>query len=191
MVAATLGAPALNTAAQAAGSAKPGRVGGKVVLQAHASFSGMDTATDAAGNTYIGWVGDAAIDTSANRTVYLCTIPAGGSNCQGGVQSTPSLGISSAGHLRVLVTPAGLVTLVWSLDAPVPAFAGRDGRIAMTTSQSGAPMAPAAIVADAPSQSALYDAEFGPGGALWTVMANGQGRTAWRSGRASRIRRSP
>jgi hypothetical protein len=173
LAAATVGTPALTSVAQAAGSAKPGPVGGKVLLQAHTSLSGADAATDAAGNTYIGWVGDIVTDNVADRTIYLCTIPAGGSACAGGVQSTPSLGISSASNVRVLATPGGLVTLVWSLAAPVPAFAGRDGRIAMTTSQSGAPMAPATIVADAPSQSQLYDAELAPGGALWTVMGLG------------------
>lgn len=174
-VTATLAAPALSGAAQAAGSAKPGPVGGKVLLQAHAAFSGADAATDAAGNTYIGWIGDSVVDNVTDRTIYLCTIPAGASACRGGVQSTPSLGISSASDLRVLASPGGLVTLVWSLDAAVPAFAGRDGRIAMTTSQSGAPMAAAAIVADAPSLGLLYDAEFGPGGALWTVIGLGAG----------------
>ena len=77
IVAATLGGPVLSSAAQAAGSAKPGPIGGKVLLQAHASFSGVDMATDAAGNTYIGWVGDAAsIATRTERSTSAPSRPA-------------------------------------------------------------------------------------------------------------------
>ena len=171
-----LATPALSSAAQAAGaSAKPGPVGGKVLLQAHTTLSGADAATDAAGNTYIGWVGDIATDGTADRTIYLCTIPAGGSSCQGGVQSTPSLGIASAAGLRVLVTKAGLVNLVWTADAEVPAFAGRDVRIVTSTSQAGGPLTPAAIVSDAPSESVLEDAELAPDGSIWSVVAIGAG----------------
>jgi hypothetical protein len=170
---ASLATPALTAAANAGGSAKPGLVGSKVLLQAHASLSGADAATDAAGNTYIAWLGDSTLDGDANRTVYLCTLPAGAGACQGGVQSTPSLGISSAAGLRLLVTPAGLATLVWSIDAPVATYAGRDERIATATSQSGGTLSAATIVADAPSQSTLYDAELAPDGSLWTVIGNG------------------
>ncbi|BEP13112.1 hypothetical protein acdb102_14230 [Acidothermaceae bacterium B102] len=175
LAAATLATPTLTAAADASASAKPGPVGGKVLLQAHTSLSGADAATDAAGNTYIGWIGDVATDGNADRTVYLCTIPAGGSACQGGVQSTPSLGIASAAGLRLLVTKAGLVTLIWSADAAVPAFTGRDVRIVTSTSQAGAALTPAAIVADAPSESSLYDAELAPDGSIWTVVAIGAG----------------
>ena len=172
---ATLATPSLTTAANADSSAKPGPVGGKVLLQAHTSLSGADAATDAAGNTYIGWIGDTGTNGNANRTIYLCTIPAGGSDCSGGVQSTPSLGVASAAGLRLLATKAGLVTLVWSADVAVPAFAGRDERIVTSTSQAGAPLTPATIVADAPSESSLHDAELAPDGSIWTVMAIGAG----------------
>ena len=173
---ATLSTPAL-TAAASAGSApaKPGPVGGKVLLQAHTSLSGADAATDAAGNTYISWIGDIGTDGTANRTIFLCTIPHGGSACLGGVQSTPSLGISSASGVRVLVTKAGLVTLAWSADAAVAAYAGRDARVVTSTSQSGGPLTPATVVADAPSESELFDAQLAPDGSLWTIMAVGAG----------------
>ena len=175
LAAATLATPTLTASASADSSAKPGPVGSKVLLQAQTSLSGADAATDAAGNTYIGWVGDTGANGNANRTVYLCTIPAGGSACAGGVQSTPSLGVASAKGLRLLVTKGGLVTLIWSADAAVPAFTGRDERIVTSTSQAGAPLTAATIVADAPSESSLYDAELAPDGSIWTVMAIGAG----------------
>lgn len=173
---ASLATPSLTAAANADASAKPGPVGAKVLLQAHTSLSGADAATDGAGNTYISWIGNVGAD--ANRTIYLCTIPAGGSSCQGGVQSTPSLGISTAHGVRVLVTKAGLVTLVWSADAAVAAYAGRDARVVTSTSQAGGPLTPATIVADAPSESQLYDAELAPDGNLWTIMAVGAGTSS-------------
>ena len=111
--AATLASPTLAPASQAAASSKPGLVGGRVVLANNASFSGYDVGTDGAGNTYIGWIGDRANDPSANRRVYLCTLPPGASACKHGIQSIASLGISEAADLRLLVSKGGLVTLLW------------------------------------------------------------------------------
>jgi hypothetical protein len=173
LAASTVGAAAAT--AQAAPPAKAGLVGGRVMLQDNASFSGYDMATDGAGNTYIGWIGDDELDNLASRQVYLCTLPPAGSSCKGGIQVIPSLDISGAAGLRVLATKSGAVTLVWSHQTGTPAYAGRDGRIAIATSQSGGPLSAATDVADAPSNSTLYDAEFGPGGALWTIAAIGAG----------------
>src|SRR6185437_6890386 len=97
-------------AGRAAPAARPGRVGRTMTLTTGADPHGYDVATDAAGNTYIGWI---AAHGTANRTVFLCTIRRGGSACAGGIRSTPSLGGSSAEGLRVLVG-GGKVTLVWS-----------------------------------------------------------------------------
>jgi hypothetical protein len=162
-------------AAQAASAAKPGLVGGRVVLQDHASFSGYDVATDAAGNTYIGWIGDDNADQVANRQIYLCTLPPAGNACKGGVQVIPSLDISGAAGLRVLATPGGAVTLVWFHMTSPQAYNGRDGRIAIATSQSGGPLTPATDISDTVSNGELLDAELGPGGAVWTVSAKGAG----------------
>jgi hypothetical protein len=174
----TLATPVFGAASQAAASAKPGLVGGRVVLANNASFSGYDVGTDGAGNTYIGWIGDRANDPSANRRVFLCTLPPGSSACKHGIQSIASLGISEAADLRLLVTKAGLVTLLWYTLASPQAFNGRDGRIAEATSQSGGPLSAAALVATGPSYAQLMDAEIGPGGAIWTVSAIGAGTSS-------------
>jgi hypothetical protein len=166
------------TAAQASSPAKPGLVGGRVVLQDNASYSGYDVATDAAGNTYIGWIGDDELDNLTNRQVYLCTLPPAGNACKGGVQVIPSLDISGAANLRVLATPGGAVTLVWFHETGQPAYNGRDGRIAIATSQSGGPLTAATDISDAVSYGELLDAELGPGGALWTVSAKGAGTSS-------------
>jgi hypothetical protein len=175
---ATLATPTLTAASQAASPDKPGLVGPRVVLQDHASFSGYDAGTDAAGNTYIGWIGDNDANDNANREVYLCTLPPGAEACSGGIQAIPSLDISGSADLRLLVTPGGLVTLVWFHDHFPAAYDGRDGRIAIATSQSGGPLTPATDVATAPSNGELLDAELGPGGALWTIAAVGAGTSS-------------
>ena len=173
---ATVATPTLTAASQAATSSKPGLVGPKVVLANHASFSGYDVGTDAHGNTYIGWIGDsAAPNTSANRRVYLCTVPPGSSACKHGIQSIASLNISESANVRVLVKANGLVTLLWYTLVSPQAYNGRDGRIVEATSQSGGPLSAAAYVATGPSYGELLDAEYGPGGAIWTVSAIGAG----------------
>ena len=175
---ATLGLPALTTAAQAASSAKPGLVGSRVVLQDQAEFAGgFDVGMDAAGNAYIGWIGTTGSD-NGTATVHLCTVHPGTSACAGGIQSLVPIAPSSVAGLRVLVTPAGAVTLVWSYGLLVPTYAGRDVRIAETTSQSGAPLTPEVTVADAPTESTLFDAVLGPDGAVDTVSAIGAGTSA-------------
>jgi hypothetical protein len=175
---AVVGSPALTAVAQASSVDKPGLVGGHVLLQDHASYSGFDAGTDAAGNTYIGWIGSVYSLGSAGRTAYLCMLPPGAQACQGGIQHTVPINPSTASGLRLLVTPAGLVTMVWSESAPVPDSSGRNGRVVVATSQSGGPLGAATVVADAPNETSLLDAEFGPGGALWTVMAIGAGTSS-------------
>jgi hypothetical protein len=167
-------APSLTTPALAAASAKPGLVGGRIMLQDQAEFAGWDVAYDASGTAYIGWISSAGTSNNS-RQVHLCTVPAGASSCAGGIQTIASLEPSTAAGLQVLVTPSGTATLVWSHEVPVPVYQGRDARISEATSQSGGPLSAPVDVADAPSYSTLYDAVAGPGGAIWTVMAEGAG----------------
>lgn len=171
---ATIGTPTLTAAAQAGGSDKPGLVGGPVLLQDNAEFSGFDVAYDASGTAYIGWIGSAETP-GATRAVHLCTLPPGAAACSGGVQTLEPIDPATSTGLRVLVTPSGAVTLIWSHDADVPAYAGRDERISETTSQGGSPLTPVVDVADAPTETSLYDAVLAPGGAIWTAMAVGAG----------------
>ncbi|BEP13111.1 hypothetical protein acdb102_14220 [Acidothermaceae bacterium B102] len=172
---ATLGLPAT---AQAASSAKPGLVGGRVILQDAAEYAGgFDVAMDGAGNAYIGWIGGSTSDSTTNQ-VHLCTVHAGASTCAGGIQSVSPISPSTAAGLHVLVTPAGAVTLIWSHNAVVPTYAGRDSHIAESTSQAGSPLSAPVDVADAPTESALYDAVLTPGGTVATVMAIGAGTNA-------------
>lgn len=154
--------------AGAASGAKPGAIGPRVVLQDQGSFTGFDVAYDAAGTAYIGWIGSVSTNT-AERQVHLCTVRAGTSACAGGAQTISAIGDSTAAGLRVLVTPAGLVTLVWYHEAVVPAYHGRDGRVAEATSQSGGPVTAPADVEDAPSNGEMYDAVVAPDGSLWTA----------------------
>jgi len=172
---AAIGTPTLTSAAQAASSAKPGLVGGRVILQDAAEFAGgFDVAMDAAGNAYIGWIGGAANDSTTNE-VHLCTVHPGTSSCAGGIQSVSPISPSTSDGLRVLVTPAGAVTLIWSHDAVVPTYGGRDAHIAESTSQSGGPLTTPVDVADAPTESVLDDAVLAPDGSVTTVMAIGAG----------------
>jgi hypothetical protein len=108
--AATATAAAITPLSAAAGglapAAKPGRTASPITLDNNVEFSGYDAATDHSGRTYIGWISDKA---NNGRKVHLCTLPAGASRCNGGIQTIDSLGDSSAQGLRVLVSPAGEV----------------------------------------------------------------------------------
>ena len=175
MAMATLATPVLMPAADAGTPAKPGLVGGKVMLVDNTSFAGVDAATDASGMTYIGWIASLKSDPTATRQVFLCALPAGSSSCKGGVQTVAGSSSSTAAGIKVLTTPGGLVTLVWVHQRLTPLGAGRDSLIAVATSQSGGPVSASADAADAPSNSALDDAEYGPGGAIWAVTGLGAG----------------
>src|SRR5476651_1891823 len=103
------------------------------VLQDAAEFAGgWDVAMDAAGNAYIGWIGGSATDSSTNE-VQLCTVHPGTSSCAGGIQSVSPIAPSTSDGLHVLVTPGGAVTLIWSHNAVVPTYGGRDSHIAEAT----------------------------------------------------------
>jgi hypothetical protein len=169
LAAATLAAPTLTAVAQAGSPAKPGLLGSPTVLQDQAEFGGWDVGEDASGTAYIGWIASPAAG-DALREVHLCTLPPGATTCAGGVQSVSGIDPATASGLRLVVTSAGLVTLVWSHEATAPAYTGRDGRIAEATSQSGGPLSAPQDVADAPSYDVLEDAVAGPGGAIWTAV---------------------
>lgn len=176
---AALGVPVSTTTAHAAPAPRAGLVGRPVLLQDHTPLSGYDVATDSAGNFYIGWISGDSSTTTASRKVRFCTVRPGGSACAGGVQVIDALGASSAAGLRVLATPAGAVSLVWFHDTTPDSVNGpRGGRLAIATSQSGGALSAATDVADAPSFGALLDAQYGPGGSIWTVAYKGVGTKA-------------
>lgn len=174
---ATLAALALPAAAQAgpaapaapaAPASRPGPVHRPILLQDHAEFSGYDAATDAAGTTYIGWIGD---NGTGLRKVHLCTVPRRATACAGGISTIDSLdsAAASASGLRVLVTSKGHVTLVWFHDTTASGSGPQAGEIAVATASNGGPLSAPADAATAPSFGAMEDAVVGPGGAIWVV----------------------
>jgi hypothetical protein len=148
----------------AAGSG--GLTGAPVVLAKNVSFSGYDAATDAAGRSYLGWISAAG---GANRKVHLCTLPPGARQCLGGVQAIDSLGDASAQGLRVLVTSAGQVTLVWMYDTAASENGPEGSELATATASPGHPLAAAKVQAKAPSFGTMLDAAAGPNGSVWVI----------------------
>jgi hypothetical protein len=155
--------------AQAAGAARPaaapGRASGPITLDNHVQLSGYDAATDPSGNTYIGWISDKG----KGRKVHLCTLPLDSNTCMDGIQTIDSLGDSSAQGLKVLVSSAAEVTLVWFHDTTAGAMGPQGGEIATATSDAGGPLNGPFDMASAPSFGSLLDARLGPGNAIWTV----------------------
>jgi hypothetical protein len=162
-------APA-HPAAHAAPAARPGRTGPAITLASRVDLSGYDAATDAAGTTFIGWIGSPNTATS-NRKIYLCTLPRGASRCAGGIASTSSPEPQTAAGLTVLTTPGGKVTLVWQ-HATTASESGPDGdEIATATRQSDGSLSAAADQATAPSFGTMLDAGLSPQGDVWVVSA--------------------
>ena len=155
--------------APAAAAAKPGLTASPIVLDNNVEFSGYDVATDASGTAYVGWISD---KNNVGRKVHLCTLPPGAKQCKGGIQTIDSLGDSSAAGLKVLVTPADEVTLVWMHDTVASENGPQGSEIATATSNAGGPLSPAFDMATAPSFGALLDARLGPGNEIWTVTEN-------------------
>ena len=151
----------------------PGRAGGNLTLDNNAEFSGYDAAIDPSGNTYIGWISDKG----KGRKVHLCTIPINATKCMGGVQTIDSLGDSSAEGLKVLVSSAAEVTLVWFHDTTASTMGPQGGEIATATSAAGGPLNGPFDMASAPSFGSLLDARLGPGNAVWTVAAPPAGKS--------------
>jgi hypothetical protein len=165
-----LAAPAARTVHPGDG---PGRTGGNLTLDNNAEFSGYDAAIDPSGNTYIGWISDKG----KGRKVHLCTIPINATKCMGGVQTIDSLGDSSAEGLKVLVSSAAEVTLVWFHDTTASEMGPQGGEIATATSDAGGPLNGPFDMASAPSFGSLLDARLGPGNAVWTVAAPRAGKS--------------
>ena len=171
VVALVLG-PALTASAVPGGKAasKPGLTGPAITVTRAVSFDGdnraYDLAADKAGNAYLAWISSAA-DSSTPRQIHLCTLPPGATGCKGGVKTIDTPQSQSAAGLRLLVTPAGAVTVVWYIDS-----AG-GGSIMEATSQSGVALSAARAVASGPAEGSLLDAEFGPGDQIWTVVYPG------------------
>jgi hypothetical protein len=164
--------PAATSAAptRPAGHHPPGVVGSPITLADHVQLDGYDEGTDAAGNAYIGWIANSSRTEGATRTIYLCTLHPGASSCAGGIQHTASLGVSSASGLRLIVTKAGHVTLVWFHDDIASENGPNGSSIAETTSNQGGPLAPATdVVTNAPSFGSMLDAAMGPDGKIWTI----------------------
>jgi hypothetical protein len=168
---AALAAPATRTVHPAAA---PGRTAGNLTLDNNVEFSGYDAAVDPSGNTYIGWISDKK---NHGRKVHLCTIPVNANKCMGGVQTIDSLGDSSAEGLKVLVSSAAEVTLVWFHDTTASTMGRQGGEIATATSDAGGPLNGPFDLASAPSFGSLLDARLGPGNAVWTVAAPPAGKS--------------
>jgi hypothetical protein len=176
MSGAALAAAALTPAAASAAPVRPaahhppGVVGSAITLANHIQLDGYDEATDAAGNAYIGWIANSSPADPGTRTIYLCTLRPGASTCAGGIQHTASLGVSSAEGLRLIVTRAGQVTMVWFHDDTASESGPNGSSIAETTSDRGGPLAAATdVVTNAPSFGSMLDAVRGPDGKIWTI----------------------
>jgi hypothetical protein len=169
-----LAAPAVRAAGGPAPAARPGRTASPITLDNNVELSGYDAATDSSGRTYIGWISD---KNNNGRKVHLCTLPPGARKCKGGIQTIDSLGDSSAEGLRVLVSPADEVTLVWFHDTVASETGPQGGEIAASTSDAGGPLPPAFDMASAPSFGSLLDARLGPGSQIWTVAGPPAGKT--------------
>jgi hypothetical protein len=152
-------------AAQASPAVGPGLTHKPIILFTTPQLDSYDVATDAAGAAFIGWISEEG----PARQIHFCTIRAGASSCAGGVQTIDSLGDSSASGLRVLATASGNVTLVWFHDTTASGSGPEGAEIATATSANGGTLSAATDVAPAPSFGYLDDAEFGPGGAIWTL----------------------
>ncbi len=109
--------------------------------------------------------------------MHLCTIPINANKCMGGVQTIDSLGDSSAEGLKVLVSSAAEVTLVWFHDTTASTTGPQGGEIATATSAAGGPLNGPFDMASAPSFGSLLDARLGPGNAVWTVAAPPAGKS--------------
>jgi hypothetical protein len=171
----TFAAPATSApGAAGARSAKPGVSGAAITLASQIVLDGdrrdVQLATDRSGRTYVAWISGPATNSSA-RQVHLCTLPLHARACKGGVQSIDSPDASTASGLRILVTPAGAVTILW-----YHSHSG-GGDVAEATSASGGPLSAASTFVSGPQDSSLLDAELGPGNAIWTVLGPETGTT--------------
>jgi len=111
------------------------------------------------------------------RKVHLCTLPIDATKCDGGIQTIDSLGDSSAEGLKILVSSAAEVTLVWFHNTTASTMGPQGGEIATATSDAGGPLNGPFDLASAPSFGSLLDARLGPGNAIWTVAGPPAGKS--------------
>ncbi len=145
-----------------------GCAGPTLTLDNKASIDfGYDIASDKSGRTYVGWISD---HNDGNlRRVHLCTLPPGARRCKGGVQTVAGPGNSSNFGLRVLVTPGGLVSLVWEHTTVASENGPQGDEISVATSHAGGPLSAPADMATAPSFGTMLDATLGPNGSIWVA----------------------
>jgi hypothetical protein len=150
---------------------RPGSAGRPIILARHVDIlaNSVDIATTKSGTAYLGWIADRSVDNAATRTIFLCILPVHAKSCQGGIRSTPSRDKPTARDLKVLAAPSGKVTVIWWDDKTTAKVGPRDGEILQSTVQSNGSLSAAAIVADAPSNGDLLDAELAPDGSTWIV----------------------
>jgi hypothetical protein len=147
----------------------PGFVGTPFTVASQVSFDGntngwaYSIASDKSGRTYLAWIASSASN-SAGREVHLCELPLGATACAGGVQHIALTDPQTSANLRLLVTPGGSVTIIWYHTE------SGGGEIAEATAPPGGALSSEHDVASAPVNGRLLDAEFGPGGTIWTVV---------------------
>lgn len=148
-----------------------GLAGTPIVLAPDSQVSGYDIAMDANGTAYVGWI---AASGGGARTIYSCVLPQGATACLNGIQSTASLGESSAAGLQVVAPVSTTGTLmVWFHDTTDSVSGPLGGRVAYATiSSNGTLSAPNDTPALAPSFGSLLTAERAPDGEVWLVQAN-------------------
>ncbi len=100
-------------------------------------------------------------------------LPPGARGCAGGVKTVAAPISASANGLTVLVTPGGLVTLVWDHTTDASEGGPQGDEIATATAQGTGPLSAATDMATAPSFGAMLDATFGPNGSIWVVTEQG------------------
>jgi hypothetical protein len=151
-------------------AAKPGLAGRPITLAKHVTITGngVDIATSKSGTAYVGWISEHATGRASSDAIFLCVLPLHATSCKGGTQSTPSLDKNTARDLKVLAAPNGTVTLIWFDDKRTSTSGPRDGQIVESTVSNGS-LSGARVVADAPTNGDLLDAELAPDGSVWTV----------------------
>jgi hypothetical protein len=167
-----------------AGTGHPaGVVGSQIKLGPTTQFSGYDVGANPAGTAYIAWI--SATGDQGAREVHLCKLPLGASSCTNGIQTIPSLGISSASAIRVLVDADDTVHLVWFHDTDQSINGDFNAAIAEATAVHGQNLTAAHDIVNAPSFGQLLTADMAPNGDIWTVSYDGapsQTVFVWHSG---------
>lgn len=156
--------------ARGAGTAA-GLAGTPIHLASNAQVFGYDIAMDANGTAYVGWIASSG---GGARTVYSCVLPQGAQVCLNGIDSTPSLGDSSAAGLQVVAPSDTNGTLmVWFHDTADSVSEPLGGRIAYAVISSNGNLGNALDTpALAPSFGSLQTAERAPDGEIWLVQSN-------------------